>query len=242
MSGRTSIPSFGLRSSAAALLRNEGMWGLTKGVFRHTRTLFRRVAHVGTYYIYRYPIPLVDEDRFRPDGDLLEVRTVESLDDVARLVADGFEDPRTRMRSMERGLAAGAFAVCAFVDRRFAYTDWVAISADAKRTFDPLPYHLAFDQEEGATGSAWTAPRFRGLGLYRYVVGRELDLLRRKGCTVCCNSISVGNLASQHGQAFYEARVCARARAIRILGFKKWREDPISGPRPSLAAAHRPVR
>jgi hypothetical protein len=242
VSERTSTPSFGLRSSAAALLRNEGLWGLTKGVLRYFHTFVKRIAHTGSYYIYRYPIPCVDENRFRPAVDLLEVRTVESLDDVARLVADGYEDPRARLRSVERGLAAGACAVCAFVDRRFAYIGWVAISADAKRTFDPLPYHVAFDQGEGATGGAWTAPRFRGLGLYRYVFGRELDLLRRKGCTVCCNSISVGNLASQRGQAFYEARVCARARAIRILGFKKWSESPMSGPCPSLTAAHRPVR
>ena len=242
VSERTSTPSFGLRSSAAALLRNEGLCGLTKGVFRHARTLLRRVAHTGSYYIYRYPIPCVDENRFRPAVDLLEVRTVESLDDVARLLADGFEDPRAQVRPMERRLAAGAFAVCAFVDKRFAYIGWVATSANAKRSFDQLPYHVAFDRGEGATGGAWTVPGFRGLGLYRYVFGRELGLLRRKGRTVCCNSISIGNIASQRGQAFYEARVCARARAIRILGFKKWSESPMSGPCPSLSAAHRPVR
>ena len=242
MSERASTPSFGLRSTAAALLRNEGLRGLTKGVLRFCHTLVKRIAYTGSYYIYRYPIPYVDENRFRPAVGLLEVRTVESVEDVAQLVADGFEDPRAQARLMECALTAGAFAVCAFVDRQFAYIGWVATSANAKRTFDPLPYHVAFDQGEGATGGAWTVPRFRGLGLYRYVFGRELDLLRRKGCTVCCNSITVGNVASQRGQAFYEARVCARARAIRILGFKKWSESPMSGPCPSLNAAHRPVR
>jgi len=242
MNERASTPLFGLRASAAALLRNEGIWGLSKGVLRYSRTIVRRVVHTGSYYIYRYPIPCVDENRFRPAVELLEVRTVESVEDVARLVADGFEDPRAQARLMERWLAAGAFAVCAFVDRQFAYIGWVATSANAKRSFDPLPYHVAFDQGEGATGGAWTVPRFRGLGLYRYVFGRELDLLRRKGCTVCCNSISVGNVASQRGQAFYGARVCARAQAIRTLGFKRWSEVPMSGPCPSLSAAHRPAR
>ena len=79
---------------------------------------------------------------------------------------------------------ARARAVCAFVDRQFAYIGWVVTSANAKRSFDPLPYHVAFDQGEGATGGAWTVPTFRGLGLHRYVFGRGLALLRRKGCTV----------------------------------------------------------
>jgi len=241
-SERMSAPPSGLRSHAGVLLKREGVWGLAKRALRRFRTLARRVAHVGTYYIYRYPISRIDENRFRPAVEHLEVRTLESLDGVARLMEQGFEDPREKVCSMERRLAAGAFAVCAFVHGRLAYIGWVATSAQAKRSFDPLPYHVAFDEGEGATGGAWTAPRFRGLGLYRYVFGIELDLLRRKGRTVCCNPISVRNLASQRGQAFYEARVCARARAIRILSFKRWTEWPMSGPCPSLKAARRPVR
>jgi hypothetical protein len=238
-SERMSTSPSALRSRAALLRRQEGVWGLAKGIVRHTRGLVRRVAHVGSYYVYRYPIPLVDENRFRPAVEHLEVRTVESLEDVARLVDDGFEDPRARTRSMERKLAAGAFAVCAFVEGRLAYIGWVATSAPAKRSFDPLPYHVAFDEGEGATGGAWTVPRFRGLGLYRYVFGLELDLLRRKGRTVCCNSISVHNLASQRGQAFYEARVCARARSVRVLRKRWWTEQPMSGPCPSLSRAEK---
>jgi len=177
----------------------------------------------------------VDEDRFQPAVEHLEVRTVESREDVARLVEDGFEAPCVKIRSMERRLAAGAFAVCGFVDGRLAYIGWVATSAQAKQSFDRLPYRVAFDEGEAVTGGAWTAPCFRGLGLYRYMFGRELDYLRVLGRTSCRNAIAVGNIGSQRGQAIYGAEVCARARSVRVLGKRWWSEQPMSGPCPSLA-------
>lgn len=223
-----------LRARAALLLRREGLSGLAKGVLRYIRVQGRRVAHAGDFYIYRYPIPVVDPERCRPRVDNLDVRVVESLQDVVLLVSEGYEDPRSGAPLVEKRLAAGAVAVCGFVDRRLAYVGWVAMSQRAKRSFDRLPYHVAFDSGEAATGGAWTVPEYRGVGLYRYMFGRELALLRHRGRTVCRNSIGVGNYASQRGQACYGAQVCARGRLLRILGWTRWTETPMSGPCPSL--------
>jgi hypothetical protein len=126
-------------------------------------------------------------------------------------------------------------AVCGFASRRLAYIGWVATSAEAKRSFDRLPYLVDFADGEAATGGAWTVPAYRGLDLYRYMFGRELDYLRREGRTVCCNAISFANRASQRGQAVYGAQVCARVRMRRLAGFIRWDEEPMSGPCPSLS-------
>ena len=224
---------------AKALLREEGVSGLAKGMIRHGRIVSRRVLSVSDFYIYRYPISFFDESRFRPEVEHLDVREVESLKQVGLLVAEGLEDPRVKVRSMTQRLAAGAVALCLFADERLAYVGWMATTARAKWSFDRLPYRVAFDDGEAATGGAWTVPQYRGLGLYRYGFGRELRYLRSHGRTVCCNAIPVRNLASQRGQAFYDARVCARARLTRVLGFRKWREWPMSGPCPCLRSAPR---
>ena len=224
-----------LRARAVALLRRAGLSGLAKGLLRHLRMLTRRVVYVGEYYVYRYAPPEVDPDANRPQVDGLEVRVLDSLGDLRALVEFGYEDPRTRAVAVENRLAAGAVAVCGFVNRRLAYVGWVAMSQPAKHSFDRLPYHVAFDSGEAATGGAWTAPEYRGVGLYRYMFGRELALLRHRGRTVCCNAIGVGNYPSQRGQACYGAHVCARARLVRVLGRTRWTETPMSGPCPSLS-------
>jgi len=225
-----------LRYRAGVLLRREGPTGLAKGILRHLRFKLWRVVRLADSYIYRYPIPEVDAKDNRPRVDNFEVRVVDSLGDIGALVARGYEDPRIRVAQVEKSLAAGAVAVCGYVDHRLAYVGWVAMSAAAKLSVDALPFHVDFESGEGVTGGAWTAPEYRGVGLYRYMFGRELALLRERGKTVCRNSIAVGNLASQRGQAGYGAQVCARGRLIRLLGWERWTETPMSGPCPSLSS------
>jgi hypothetical protein len=219
---------------AMELLRHEGPVGCLRGAGRFLRWTLRDVVHSGEYYIYRYPIPVVQSEVNRPQVEGFEVRIVRSADDLAALRQDGYEHPGGKVRAMPRRLRSGAVAVCGFVSRRLAYVGWVATSAEAKRSFDRLPYRVDFADGEAATGGAWTVPAYRGLGLYRYMFGQELDYLRREGRTVCCNAIGVANRASQRGQAIYGAQVCARVRVRRLAGFTRWDEEPMSGPCPSL--------
>ncbi len=225
-----------LARRALSLLRREGLPGFAKGVLRHIGMLMRRVAYVGDYYVYRYPVPAVDLAANRPRVEGLEIRVLDSLADMNALVECGCEDPRTRVVAVEPRLAAGAVAVCGFADCRLAYVGWVAFSLPAKLSFDCAPYKVAFEDGEAVTGGAWTAPEYRGTGLYRYMFGRELLLLRERGRTMCRNVIAVGNAASQRGQAGYGAQVCARGRLIRVLGWRRWTETPMSGPCPSLSS------
>jgi GNAT superfamily N-acetyltransferase len=224
-----------LARRASSIHGEEGTRGVLRGVFRYTRWRLSRLAHVRYWYVYRYPITQFDVEQFHPTVEHLEVRVVESPADCARLAAEGYQDPRAKVRSLERRLAAGAVMVSAFVAGKLAYTGWVATTETARRSFDSLPYRADFAGGEAATGGALTMPAYRGLGLYRYVFGHELDYLRRRGRTFCCNSISVDNHASQRGQAVHEALVCARARHVRILCFQWWTEQPLSGPCPFVA-------
>ena len=225
-----------------ASLKRGGVRGFAADLYRLGRSRCRWALSIRDYYIYRYPIPSIAPHAFRPEVERLQSRAVASIEDVTRLVAEGVEDPRMKVRTMERRLAAGAVAMCIYVGTDLGYVGWMSTCPQAKRSFDRLPYRVAFDEGEAATGGAWTVPAYRGLGLYRYGFGCELHYLKQGGSVVCCNAIAVGNIASQRGQAVYGARVRARARCVRVLGVFKWTECPMSGPCPSLSTEDRSQR
>ena len=180
-------------------------------------------------------MPLTDAYIPTPRIENVEVHVVESESDIDALVAAGYEDLRFVMVAAATWLSAGAVAICAYVNKEFAYVGFVALSDAARRTFDRLPYHVDFEAGEGCTGAAWTAPRFRGAGLYAHMFGHELRYLRDAGRVVCCNAIGTGNVASQRGQARYGAQLCAVARMYKFLAWRRWVETPVEGPCPSTA-------
>ena len=110
--GRVNRKEGTLRRRAMALLHRDGPFGLVKGLLRHARVQLERVVYVGDFYVYRYPVPEVDPDVNRPRVDSLEVRILDSLDDIKALAAAGYEDPGRWVGPAERRLAAGAVAVC----------------------------------------------------------------------------------------------------------------------------------
>lgn len=223
-----------LKRRIARIVRNEGAPGLVREAKVLARRYGSRVALVGDFYVYRYPVPATDAHIPAPRIDGVEVHVVESERDVDNLSKVGYEDVRLVDIGAAARLGAGAVGVCAHVNKEFAYVGWVALSAAAKRTFDDLPYRVDYGLGEGCTGGAWTVPRFRGAGLYAHVFGHELRYLRDVGRTVCRNSIRTNNFASQRGQAGYGARLCAVGRFYRILGWHRWVETPAEGPCPSL--------
>jgi len=224
-----------LKRRVSRILKDEGVSGLVRATVAMLQRSVKRIAFVGDLYIYRYPVPLTDVHIPVPCIDGVEVHVVKSERDIDALVQEGYEDPRLVMVSTATRLSAGAVAICAFVNKEFAYVGWVALSDVAKRTFDRYPYHVDFEAGEGCTGAAWTAPRFRGAGLYSYVFGHELRFLRDAGRVVCCNAIGPGNVASQRGQARYGAQLCAVGRMYKFLAWHRWVERLAEGPCPSTA-------
>ena len=226
-----------LKRRVARILRNEGALGLVWEAVTLARRYAGRIAFVGGFYVYRYPVPATDAQIPTPRIEGVEVHVVESERDVDNLAELGYEDVRLVDTRAGARLGAGAVGVCAHVNKEFACVGWVALSAAAKRTLEGLPYRVDYGSGEGCTGGAWTVPRFRGMGLYAYVFGHELRYLRDVGRTVCRNVIGTNNVASQRGQARYGAQLCAVARFYRVLGWHRWVETPAEGPCPSLEAS-----
>jgi len=218
--------------------RREGLGGLALGLQALVRQRVRRLFLAADYYVYRYPVPACDDLIPSPRLEQVEVKLVETASDVDRLVAEGYEDPREVLQHAARRLASGATGCIAYVRKELASVGWVALSQQAKESFDPLPYHVDFHCGEACTGGSWTERRFRGHGLYSYVFGHELAYIRRKGRQVCRNAIRVANTASQRGQARYGAQLCAVGTLRRVLWWRRWTEREAEGACPSLLIEH----
>lgn len=221
------------------LLREESASELLRMGVARAMEWCRRLASTREWYIYRYEVPDVGNIIPTPRLDGVEIKFVECDADADRLVKEGYEDPRVVLRHADRRIRAGAVGCLAYVDKEFASAGWIGFSPDAKRTLDALPYSVDFGTGEACTGSSWTERRFRGRGLYAYVFGHELQYIREHGRTICRNSISVGNLASQLGQSRYGAQLCAVGRTTRVLWWRRWTERIAEGDCPSLSVCSR---
>jgi GNAT superfamily N-acetyltransferase len=219
-----------LRYRFTRLLRTEGLPGLCRGLGRLLRKVRRAVLAVEEYYLHEIPLlAFGDQSVSLPDVDGFEVHVVESVGDANRLAALGYEDFRGLFPQADRRLAAGAVAFCAYVDRLVAHIGWVALTREAKRTFDDLPYRVDFDRGEGCSGGSWTCPLYRNRGLYSWVMGARLRYLRDRGCRICRNATLVKNTPSRRGQRHYQPEVVATARYVRIAGWVSWKELRVRG-------------
>lgn len=216
-----------LTTRAARLLKTGGVRELMHGIARFGSALVSRAFWRGTVDVSEFMLTDLGDMRLAPPVAGLEVHVIECEDDADRLVLEGFEDFRLAVRAARRRLESGAVAFCAHVDGTLAHVAWIALSEEAKQSFDVLPYRVAFDKGEGCSGGSWTFPRYRRRGIYRHVLGRRLAYLQSHGCTLCRNATVVDNMPSRRGQEVFPHRIISRARVRRLFGRIRWAEYPL---------------
>jgi hypothetical protein len=210
---------------AREILQTEGLLPL---LGRGTVFLLGYLFRYRNVYLYQHTIKARNEADFLPRaGDFtLEIMTTRRQAD--ELAAAGF-DFGVHHLNVGRGLERGAVAFCFFIEGRLAHIGWVAMSREAKDTVDSLPYRVNFTDKQACTGGTWTHPHYRGRGLMVYGYFKRFEFLRERGFTSSRNSVVVGNIASQKAHAKFGPKIYARARYLKILGWKSWRERPIEG-------------
>jgi GNAT superfamily N-acetyltransferase len=211
---------------ATRLLKTEGLRGLMLGIVRFWSALVQRTFWWERFLVHEFVLTDLGDVSQAPPVAGLEVHVIECEDDADRLAREGYEDFRLPIGASRRRLESGAVAFCAHVDRVLAHVAWVALDADAKRSFDTLPYSVDFANGEGCSGGSWTFPRYRGWGIYRYVMGCRLAYLQSRGCTVCRNATLADNVAGLRGQEVFPHRVVSRARVRILFGRMRWTEYP----------------
>lgn len=161
------------------------------------------------------------------DFTLKIVFTNQQADDLA--VAMGV-DFRSYSNNAKRRLDKGAIAFCIFVENEIANISWVAMTQEAKDTFDPLPYRVFFSDKEACLGGDMTIPKYRRENLGVYGIFRRVQYLREKGIIVSRSAVLTSNIASQKMDAKFGSEIIAKLRKLVIFKFTFYKETPLPSP------------
>jgi len=178
-------------------------------------------------YLYEHTIKERNEADFLPkiQDFTFEIITNNQQADELAAAGLGFGSHHPNER---RGLEKGAVAFCFFINGDLAHIGWVAMNEEAKNSFDSLPYRVDFAAKQACTGGTWTHPQYRGKGLMVYGYFKRFEFLREQGIKSSRNGVGVGNIASQKTHARFGPKVYAKARYLKIFGWKSWKETPIT--------------
>jgi hypothetical protein len=213
-----------LISRAKEIFQTEGLLPLLK---RGSVFLLGHVFRYVKYYLYEHTIEERKEADFLPKTRDFTFRIITSNQQAAELVAAGF-DFGPHYHYTRRGLKKGAVAFCFFIGGELAHLGLLAMSQEAKDTFDSLPYRVDFAAKQACTGGTWSNPKYRGRGLMIYGYFKRFEFLKEKGIKCSRNAVEMGNIASHKAHARFGPKVYAKARYLKIFGWKYWKETPIT--------------
>jgi len=193
--------------------------------------LQRKCFNIQNYYLYEQKLNELNEADHLTQIDncsLKVIATHRQADEVAR---EGFDDFRenvflNKLMDIRSSLDQGSIALCLFVDKKLAHLGIMAISEEAKGTFDSLPYHIDFAHGQACSGAV-TLPEFRNKGLMTYSCFKRFEFLKKLGYQTVRYAIAVDNLVSQKVHGKFGPRKYARMRHIKIGRWSFYKEIPL---------------
>jgi RimJ/RimL family protein N-acetyltransferase len=213
-------------------LRHRHGRGFANSRYPEKRQMFRidGILTIMDFDLFNYDLGSVDaldEADFMPGIDGFIFRIVPSNEEADRLEAEGLEFRSWHPKYRER-LEKGAVAACVFVGRDLAYVGWAGLSNEAMRSMGEPPYRFRVDFAggEACTGSIWTNPAYRGMGLAAYGYFKRLQFLRRAGKETAKSATASDNVATHRMLARFGARLCGKGCLTRFLCLEWWREKP----------------
>jgi len=209
---------------AKDIQQTEGLKTLLKRGFAFVRVFF---FDYGEYFLYEHTLEDGNEADFLPNIQDYTFKIISNNKEADELAAIG-SDFRRRFVSARRSLDKGAIAFCIFVKGEIVHIGFVAMSEEAKKTFDPMPYKVDFSNKEACTGGVETITRYRGEGLMAYGHFKRFEFLREKGIVVSRNAVAKSNIASQKAHAKFGPRIYAEARYLKLLRWRFWKEKPLA--------------
>jgi hypothetical protein len=212
-----------LSQKAKYVLRREGLLPFLRRVWAFVRVLlFSR----GDYYLYEKVLTSGNEVILEPKEPGYTMKLVSDRTVFDELAADGCDFKMMVSKSI---LEKGALAFCVFSGQELAHLTWVALSNEAKREIDPLPFEVHFKAGEACSGLSFTDPTHRGRGLFGYAYTVIFRHLRERGIAIDRFSIEVGNIPSQRVMAKFDPVITGRGHYLRILWWERWKETPLEG-------------
>lgn len=172
------------------------------------------------FYLHEHKLQERNEADFLPKLQDFTFKMVSSNKEADELASNIGIDFRKRFVDSRRRLDKGAIAFGIFVNGEIAHIGWVALSEEAKKAVDSLPFKVDFSNKEACTGGTATVPEYRGKGLMVYGYFKRLEFLRERGVILSRSSVAVDNIASQKAHARFSYKIYAEARYLRLLWWK----------------------
>lgn len=206
--------------NALRAFRREGFVPALRLLFKDAfRFLTNYIFNYERYYLYEHTIENRDASKFLLKIQKIDFYILASNKEAKKLTKYG-EDFRDYIYGARRSLDKGAIAFCFFVDRELAHIGWVALTEEAKQTFEAVPYQVDFSNKEACTGGTLTLPKYRGKGLMTYGYYKRFQFLLENGIRISRNAVKSDNHISQRVHAKFHPKIYGEARFIRFLKWK----------------------
>jgi RimJ/RimL family protein N-acetyltransferase len=189
--------------------------------------LVQRLFVHGRYYLLARQIPDKIEGSYLPRIPEYSSQMVANVAEADQLVARGLDFYSTALNARER-LRKGSIACCVLVGTDIVHIGWIALSEEAKNTWNPFPYRVDFQHGEACSGGAVTLPEFEGKGLMTFGLYQRLEFLRKQGIKKSHTITAVNNAASLKVQSKLAFRIYAQVDYIKILRWRYWHETPFN--------------
>ncbi len=210
---------------AKDILKTEGLKPLLTRGFDFVKVWF---LEYGDYYLYEYTLKERNEADFLPQIQDFTLKIISSNEEADKLAEAMGSDFRRRLVTARSMLDKGVIAFCIFVKGEIAHIGWVALSEEAHKAVDNLPYRVDFSNNEACTGGTETIPQYRVKGLMTYGCVKRFQFLRENGKVISRNAVEKSNIASQKALAKFGPRIYAEARYLKLLRWRFWKEKPLA--------------
>jgi hypothetical protein len=212
-----------LFSIALRIFKKEGPFVL---ISRTATFLGRRLFYFGDFYLYEHKMTERNEADYLPKIKEFTFKMISTNTQVDEIIKDGFNDIRDYplLVNVRHCLDKGAIAFCFFIGSDLAHIGWLAMSEEAKNTFDRLPYHVDFAHDQACSGGTVTLSQYRGSGLMVYGYFKRLEFLLQRGYKTSRNAVAKKNHMAQRAHGKFNPSIYAKARYIKILRWSFWKE------------------
>jgi len=211
-------------SGMKGVLKYEGIISL---ISRGYVFLLHRFFMFDEYYAIFMKTHRVPEDieiDFLPKTDDFCLKIITSNKEADKLVSDGFVLGAYEL-NLRASLDKGVVSFCLFVGREFAHVSCLADNSRGKKTIDPRPLKVDYQNGEVVVGRALTVPKFRRLGLQTYngyVLRKYCRDININRVISSVNAHNIPALASNPKAA--ERYVTSKYRFIKALWFTHIKE------------------
>lgn len=179
------------------------------------------------FYVYSQTLREGSDTDHIPKIESVTHRIVETVQQLDELSKEGFDLSLLDINQSRHRLERGAILSLVFVDHELGNQGWLALTKEAKKSFNRYNYRVDFTNHEACSGGAWTNPKYRRHGLHDYASYEIKQFLIAKGAIRSRSIVLSNNIAGQRSTVKAGAKLVAEADYVRIFGLQFWKEKII---------------